>query len=171
MVHAFPTHVAICPSLVIMYSRGKALRDGIICNVPAEWHACNDRAQHALIGKKQLIVLTDLDRKGKKNADDRMARVIQTTGCWFLGKWLRRLEVRRQMATWCTDSPMRLHTQQEIHLWDGSLSVMPLIWVWWRTQETSASDGDFQPSLKGFLRAQMCCALNLIQLSLSLQAF
>lgn len=131
----------------------------------AEWHACND----ALIGKKHLIVLTDLDGKKKKNADDRMARVTQTTGCWFLGKWLRRLEVRRQMATWCTDSPMRLHTQQEIHLWDGSLSVMPQIWVWWRTQEPRASNGDFQPSLKGFLRAQMCRALNLIQLCLSLQ--
>lgn len=98
-----------------------------------------------------------------------MARVTQTTGCWFLGKWLRRLEVRRQMATWCTDSPMRLHTQQEIHLWDGSRSVMPQIWVWWRTQEPLASNGDFQPSLKGFLRAQMCRALNSIQLCLSLQ--
>lgn len=100
-----------------------------------------------------------------------MARVTQTTGCWFLGKCLRRLEVWRQMATWCTDSPMRLRSQQEIHLWDGSLRVMPQIWVWWRTQEPRASNGDSQPSLKGFLRAQMCRALNLIQLCLSLQGF
>lgn len=81
-----------------------------------------------------------------------MVRVTQTTGCWFLGKCLGRLEVRRQMATWCTDSPMRLHSQQEIHLWDGSPRVMPQIWVWWRTQEPRASNGDSQPSLKGFLR-------------------
>lgn len=69
-------------------------------------------------------------------------------------------------AAGCTDSPLTLHTLQEIHLWDGSLSVMPLIWVWWRTLEPSASKGDFQPSLKGFLKAQMCHALNLIQLCL-----
>lgn len=106
----------------------------------------------------------------KRNADDRMPSVIQTTGCWFLGKWLRRLEVQRQMATWCTDSPMKLHTQQEIYLWDGSLSVMPLIWVWWRTQEPCGSRGDFQPSLKGFLRDQMWCAMNLIPLHSSLKS-
>lgn len=98
-----------------------------------------------------------------------MVRVSQTTGCWFLGKWLMRLEVRRQMATWCTDSPMRLRTQREIHLRDGSLSVMPQIWVWWRTQEPRASNGDSQPSLKGFPRTQMCRPLNLIRQCLSLK--
>lgn len=32
----------------------------------AIWHACNDKAQHALKKEKQLIVLTDLDWKKKK---------------------------------------------------------------------------------------------------------
>lgn len=97
-----------------------------------------------------------------------MARVSQTTGCWFLGKRLGRVQVRRQMAAWCSDSPMRLHTQQEIHLWDGSVSVMPQIWVWWTTQKLCASDGDSHLSLKGFLGVQMCCVLDLIQLCSSL---
>lgn len=92
---------------------------------------------------------------------------FRTRGVDFWEKQLQRVEGGGQMATRWTGSPTRIHTQQEIQLWNGSLGLMPLIWVWWRTQELITSNGDKQPSLTGFLRSQMCCKINVIQRSSS----
>lgn len=100
-------------------------------------HACNCFMQHLL--KEKSVFYNNINNWMQTTE---WQVWLRPQGVDFWERQLQRVEVGEQMAKQWTGPPMRIHAQQEIQLWNGSLGKLQLIWVWWRTQELITSNRD-----------------------------